>query len=467
MTSGRVVPPFADPGHASNVHNLIRHCARPLSTSSRPASRCQMCTSGGVERLLDLGRAPVVMGEMPVDGPAHATAPLRLGRCAVCGVLQTEGVLDDTTRDLIATATPQRSLAGRPDCARRFCEAAIDRWQLRGDGCVIEIGSGTGSLLRFFRAWQLPVLGIEAVPHLASYARLHQIPTWRTRFDATVAERIVSAGISADLVIVSTPTGAFTHLAQMIMSASRILRPGGVLTFEVPDVLRIVGRTRFDGLRHTDLAMPSLRQLQHMVAGYELDIVDIQRPELTDDRLRVWIRNRHEDTRTIGHPRLRTRLRAEEASAIEHPSSVAAFVSRVDLVRRQIRRLLDYAAAQRYRVAIWGTSSEAVALTYAADVQGRDVAYAVDPDAVSGGAFLQGTDIPILAPADATTQRPDLVLALDDLSATPRGWEGAPIYAVTDLVDVVHRLSDSFAGPGPTKRVEEPRRSLGPRNPAT
>jgi ubiquinone/menaquinone biosynthesis C-methylase UbiE len=445
MTSGCGVPPFVDLGHAPNVHDLIRQCPRPLTKSRRPAARCKLCTSGVVARLLDLGRAPVVMGEVPVDGPAHATAPLRLGRCAACGVLQTEDVLDDTARELIAASTPQRSLAGRPDCARRFCEAAIDRWQLRGDGCIIEIGSGTGSLLRFFRAWQLPVLGIEAEPHRASYARLHQIPTWRTRFDATVAERIVSAGIQADLVIISTPTGAFTHLAQMLAAASRVLRPGGVLTFEVPDLLRVVGRTRFDGLRHTDLVMPSLRQLQTLVAGHGLDIVDIQRPDLTDDRLRVWIRNLNADTSADGHSRLRTRLRAEAASAIEHPGTVAAFVGRVDLVRRQIRGLLDYAAAQRDRVAIWGTSSEAVALTFAASVRSRDVAYAVDPNAISGNAFLQGTDIPVIAPADAAMLRPDLVLALDDLPAAPAGWEDTPIYAVNDLVDMVHKLAEAPA----------------------
>jgi hypothetical protein len=37
------------------------------------------------------------------------------------------------------------------------------------------------------------------------------------------------------------------------------------------------------------------------------------------------------------------------------------------------------------------------------------------------------------------------VLALDDLPAAPRGWEGAPIYAVADLVDVVHRLANARA----------------------
>jgi hypothetical protein len=34
------------------------------------------------------------------------------------------------------------------------------------------------------------------------------------------------------------------------------------------------------------------------------------------------------------------------------------------------------------------------------------------------------------------------VLALDDLPEPPPGWEGVPIYAVHDLVDVVHRLTD-------------------------
>jgi hypothetical protein len=34
------------------------------------------------------------------------------------------------------------------------------------------------------------------------------------------------------------------------------------------------------------------------------------------------------------------------------------------------------------------------------------------------------------------------VLALDDLPSPPPGSEGVPIYAVSDLVDVVHRMAD-------------------------
>jgi SAM-dependent methyltransferase len=405
-----------------------------------------MCSAvTAVECLLDLGQAPVVVGETPVGDPGDTIAPLRLGRCEVCGVLQVEDVRSDAARELIATATAQRTFAGRPDSARRFCEEAIDRWRLRGDGHVIEIGSGTGSLLRFFRAWQLPVLGIEADPRLTRYARLRRIPTWRAQFGASVAHRIIRAGMRADLLIVSTPTGAFPHVDRLFEAAATVLRPGGMLTLEVPDVLRIIGRTRIDALRHTDLVIPSLRQLQEIVAAHGFDVVDIEHPDTADDRVRVWMRNRQTGASVVGHPRLRARLRAETTNAIEHAATAAAFVKRADLVRRQLRGLLDHARVQGQTVAAWGTSPEAVALAFVAEVGRRDVAYAVDPGGVNGCAVLQGTDIPILGPADVVDRRPDLVLALDDLPMPPTGWEGVPIYAVHDLVDVVHRVTEDPA----------------------
>jgi len=422
--SGRAVP------HQPR-HTAARLPQRPL---------CAICGTGTVERLLDLGQAPVVVGDTLNDG-VETVAPLRLARCDRCGVLQLEDTLSLQARHLVATAASQRAFAGRPDSARRFCEDAIDRWRLRGDGQIVEIGSGTGSLLRFFRAWQLPVLGIEADPRLTRYARLRRIPTWRATFDAAVAGRIARSDMLADLVVVSTPTGAFDDIVGLFTAASMVLRPAGVLTMEVPDVLRIVGRTRFDGLRHTDVLLPSIGQLQQIVADHGLDLVDVERGGPADDRLRVWIRKREEGVETVAHPRLRTRLRAESANGVEHAGAVAGFVNRVELVRRQIRSLLDQAREQACTVALWGTSTEAVAMAFAAGISRRDVAYAVDPEAVNACAMLQSTDVPILGPADIVDRRPDLVLALDDLPLPPPGWEGAPIYAVSDLVDLVHRMT--------------------------
>jgi hypothetical protein len=431
---------LADHVDPSNVQAPARRAGRCAT-----GAQCRTCSTGTMRRLLDLGRAPVLTSELPPEGTAVATAPLRLARCDGCGVVQVEDALTPAARHLIATATLQRPFAGRPDCARRFCEDAIDRWRLRGDGHVIEVGSGTGSLLRFFRAWQLPVLGIEPDPHQARYAHLRNIQTWQATFDMAIARRIVASRKQADLLILETPTGAFAGMTQILAAAAEALRPGGMLTFQVPDVQRIVGHTRFDGLRHCDPAIPSIRQLQRMVAAHHLDVVDIERTPMADDRLRVWIRNRQENASAVGHPRLRTRMRAERADAVEDRDTVAAFVNRVRMARSQIRGLLDHAASERRTVAIWGTSPGAVAVACAVNAGHREVAYAVDPEGVGGPTVLPGTGIPILGPATAARRRPDLVLALDDLPQAPEGWEGVSRYAVTDLLSVVHRATDDLA----------------------
>jgi SAM-dependent methyltransferase len=430
-------------------HRPSPHAARSQATHAttrpHPHSACRTCDSG-TERLLDLGRAPVVVGDVQGDDDVTGiTAPLRLARCGACGMLQLEDVLNADDRFLVATATSQRAFAGRPEHARRFCEEAIDRWRLRGEGLVVEVGSGTGSLLRFFRAWQLPVLGVEPDERLTRYARLRRIPTWCATFDTALAERVASANAHADLLIISTPIAAFAQIRQLFAAAATVLRPGGVVTFEVPDVLRVVGRTRFDGLRHTAGLLPSIRQLQAIVATHGMDVIDVERGDTAGDRLRLWVRNRQQAASAVGHPRLRTRLRAEAAHGVEHHDTVTAFANRVDMVRHHIRGLLDHAAEQRRTVAAWGMSPEAVALAFAAGLNHRNIAYAVDPETISGCTVLHDTDIVVLGVADVADRRPDLVLALDDLPMTPQGWEGVQIYAVTDLVDLVHQLTDDPA----------------------
>lgn len=415
---------------------------------------CQMCGAARVERLLDLGPAPLLVDAGDGGSPEGVSLhPLQLGRCGQCGVLQTADVLSAEERHAVATAVAERAFAGRPESARRFCEDAIDRWQLSGDGHIIEIGSGTGSLLRFFRAWQLPVLGIEPDLRLTRYARLRRIPTWRATFDAAVAGRIARAGMQADLLIISTPTGAFDDLHEIFAAASTVLRPGGVATLEIPDVLRVVGRTRFDDLCHANRVIPSLAQLQRAVSAFGMDVIDVERAELADDRLRVWIRSRHQAAGAMStaggaggshaagvHPRLRTRLRAEAAAAIEYPHTVAAFVRRTLLIRDQIISLVRDARRQQRVVAVYGTSPEAVAVANAVRLRRPDVAYVIDRDPSRCGGTLPGTNVPVISPEEARSWRADLLLALDSPPTMPGGWEDVPVYAVMDLIDVVHRI---------------------------
>ena len=437
---------ITEPQQPPSVRALSRRL--PIAASAVTVdTACQLCAGVGVEPVVDLGHAPLTahVGDNTDDEPA-TRRPLRIVRCVRCCALQLDDELDDDDRAVIAAATGDRAFAGRPDLARRFCEDAIDRWTLRGAGHVVEIGSGTGSLLRFFRAWQLPVLGIESDHRLTRYARLRRIPTWRACFDTAIAERIVRAEMPADLLIFSTPSGGFADLRQLFRDAATILRPGGVMTLEVPDVLRVVARTRLDEVAHTHRVVPTVGQLQRTVSALGCELIDVERAEPDQARLRVWIQRRPEQGRVTVHPRVRTRLRAESAVAIDTRATTAAFAQRVQLIREQIVSLLDDARLENCTVAVSGATSSAVAMANIVGMRRPHVAYVVDADPVRCGTSVPGTDVPIITPDQAGASRPDL-LAFGDLPETPNAWEGAPVYAVSDLIDVVHRLTGALVPP--------------------
>lgn len=428
------------------------HRSQPLRMPSAPSAvavdtTCQLCGGVGAEPLIDLGDAPLTTHAGDPGDATTTCRPLRVVRCTRCGGLQLDDTLDDRDRAVVAATIGERSFAGRPDLARRFCEDAIDRWSLRGDGHVVEIGSGTGSLLRFFRAWQLPVLGIETDQRLTRYARLRRVPTWRAVFDAGIADRIRRADMQADLVIISIPTGGFADLRELLGNAVAIMRPGGVMTLEVPDALRVVARTRMDDVTHAHRIIPTIRQLRRAVAAVGCELVDIERAEPDQARLRVWIQRLPANGRATIHPRVRTRLRAEAAVAIDAQATTAAFARRARLVREQIISLLDDARQQHRKVAVGGATPGAVALANMVGLGRDDAAYVVDPDPVRCGTALPGTDVAIISPDQVSDWHPDLVLALEDLPDPPRTWDGAPVYAVSDLIDVVHRLTGATTPP--------------------
>jgi hypothetical protein len=161
----------------------------------------------------------------------------------------------------------------------------------------------------------------------------------------------------------------------------------------------------------------------------------------------VWIQRVPDDGAVTVHPRVRTRLRAESAAAVDASGTTAAFARRARLICEQIVSLLDDARLQHCTVAASGATPSAVALANMVGMARPEVAYVVDADPVRSGTTVPGTDVPVISPDQASSWRPDLVLALDDLPESPDAWEGAPVYAVSDLIDVVHRLTGAVAPP--------------------
>ncbi|MEM6577797.1 MAG: methyltransferase domain-containing protein [Pseudomonadota bacterium] len=130
--------------------------------------------------------------------------------------------------EVIATALETR--AADPSMVP-VIDAYIDAIDVPDDGCIVDIGSGTGGVTRRIaqRFARAQILGIEPSAALTRKATelAHSLPNLSFSQGDGAALDIEDA--SADVSILHTVLSHVTAPAQIIAEAVRILRPGGAL----------------------------------------------------------------------------------------------------------------------------------------------------------------------------------------------------------------------------------------------
>lgn len=99
---------------------------------------------------------------------------------------------------------------------------------------ALDIGGGTGRVAQRLRGLGVQVIVVDPSPGMLRHARIKGLPAARA-----LAERLPFAGDSIDRIYI---VDAFHHFAQQKEAALdlvRILRPGGRLVIEEPDLRRL------------------------------------------------------------------------------------------------------------------------------------------------------------------------------------------------------------------------------------
>jgi len=109
----------------------------------------------------------------------------------------------------------------------KMLDLLVRRWPKEAPGCIVDVGCGTGRLLRAASArWpDAQLVGIDpAARMLAEAARLNRKPTFRL----ASAEMLPLPDASADLVVTSLSFHHWADQRQGVREIARVLRPGGV-----------------------------------------------------------------------------------------------------------------------------------------------------------------------------------------------------------------------------------------------
>src|SRR4051812_1696319 len=369
---------------------------------------CRFCAAPLTERLADLGRSPL-SNDYVKPGERETLFPLVAFVCGRCFLVQVPEVVpaDRIFSDYAYMSSYSDSWL---EHVRTYCTTMVDRLGLGPASRVVEVGSNDGHLLVCFVKRGIPALGIDPAANVTRVARDAGVETATEFFGLEVAERLAAAGGRADLLIGNNVLPHVPDLNDFVAGLETMLAPGGLLTMELPHLLRLLRDGQFDTIYHEHYSYFSVLTASRVFAAHGLRLVDVEELPTHGGSLRVHVMHESEDAPVAGRV---GRLTAEERRA--GLDSIDAYRRFADGVRATRRSLVDFLAAARAegrRVAAYGAPAKATTLLNYCEVGPESIEYTVDRNPHKQGRLLPGTGIPIHPPERLAETRPDYVVIL-------------------------------------------------------
>ena len=295
--------------------------------------------------------------------------------------------------------------------ARDYVELAVERLGLGPSSFVVEVASNDGYLLQHFVERGIPVLGIEPAENVAAAAHERNVPTQIAFFGRDTAEALVADRGHADLVIGNNVLSQAPHLNDFVAGIQVLLAPEGTATIEFPHLMQLLEANLFDTIYHEHFTYFSLLTAERVFAEHGLTVFDLDEIPTHGGSLRLYIRHREDESRSVSERVERFRAR-EESAGLASFEPYVAFRARIEETKRALLEFLIEARRAGKSVVGYGAPGKANTLLNYCGIRTDLVEYTVDRNPYKHGRFTPGTHIPIFPPERIAQTRPDVIWIL-------------------------------------------------------
>ena len=295
--------------------------------------------------------------------------------------------------------------------ARRYAERMIERLGLGADSLVVELASNDGYLLQHFVERGVPALGVDPAANVAEAARARGVETLVAFFGTEVAQELVAQGRRADLVTANNVVAHVPDLNDFVAGIEQLLAPHGVVTIEVPHLVRLIEGLQFDTIYHEHFSYFTLTTLVRVLEAHGLEAFDVEELASHGGSLRVYAKRRDDEAHAV-EPAVDALLAQERAAGYASVEGYAGFGPRVAELKWSLVELLTGFRRDGLQVAGYGAPGKGNTLLNFCGIRTDLLEYTVDRNPGKHGKFLPGTHIPIHPPERLAATKPDRILIL-------------------------------------------------------
>jgi hypothetical protein len=389
---------------------LSTHTESAPAASTQPS--CRFCAAPLRHTFVDLGMSPLCESYVPAErvDAMEAFYPLHARVCENCLLVQVGDFVaaEDIFTEYAYFSSYSDSWIAH---ARAYVDMAVERFGLGTDSLVVELASNDGYLLRHVVEHGIPALGIEPAANVAAVAQELGIETVVEFFGRELAARLVAEGRRADLLAANNVMAHVPDLNDFVGGMAPLLAPEGVVTVEVPHLLRLVEDNQFDTIYHEHFSYFSLLTARKVMGAHGLEVFDVDELKSHGGSLRVYAQRADTGSQPVG-PKVEALLERERALGFDMLEGHSGFAARVEETKFKLLEFLIDCRRQGKRVAGYGAPGKGNTLLNYCGIRTDLLDFTVDRNPYKQGQFLPGTHIPIRHPDALEQARPDYILIL-------------------------------------------------------
>ncbi len=329
--------------------------------------------------------------------------------CESCGHLQLLDVVDPEIlfRDYVYVSGTSPSFVKH---FQGYAEDCIARFTPPLGSLAIDIGSNDGTLLQFFKAAGMSVLGIDPATKIAADATARGLETWPEFLNAELTSRIVREKGRAAIV---TANNVFAHvddLAGLTNCIQALLDEDGVFVFEVSYAADVHANVLFDTIYHEHLDYHTVGPLVPFFERHGLELFSARRIATHGGSLRGYVQRAGGPHKTDGS--VAALIADERGRSLDTAAGWSEFADRIDRLGRELSLLLGDLKKQGKRIAGFGAPAKATTLMYKFDLDKTMIDYIVDDSPLKQGLFTPGKHVPVVASSHIAEAWPDYMVIL-------------------------------------------------------
>jgi 2-polyprenyl-3-methyl-5-hydroxy-6-metoxy-1,4-benzoquinol methylase len=375
---------------------------------------CRFCKTNLEYVFIDLGNSPPsnsFLSKEQLDDP-EIFYPLKVYTCHNCFLVQIdEYKKSDTifTNEYVYFSSYSQTWLNH---AKEYTEKMIRKFGFNENSQIIEIASNDGYLLQYFKARNIPVLGIEPTANTAKIATEKGIHTIIDFFGVKLASRLATASnLKADLLLGNNVLAHVPDIMDFVAAMKLILKPAGIITMEFPHLMQLIGNNQFDTIYHEHYSYLSLHTVKKIFEFHNLELFDAEELPTHGGSLRVYAKHANDPSKSISVSveDILEKERSKGMSRVDYYQGLQVNALRIKL---ELVQLLLSKKREGKKIAAYGAAAKGNTLLNYCGVKNDVIEYVSDANPHKQNKYLPASHIPVVNEEYLKSNKPDYVLIL-------------------------------------------------------